>query len=251
MTVYAVHALGTNLVKVGFTRATDNIKKRLYVLQQGVPHQLVVLAIAPTAPTMIEWKYHKMLSAFCVRGEWYALNEDQRTRLADCLRDEPAYAADHEERIMRFARISTRAALRAYIKVDRWKADGEVKIESTQLAPRSPPPQDVAEYDHETLTNAVIALHNVGLTTARMYNIMMTDIALGAAETKIVIRSNGRGGSVRIKGANKLSLDKWLSVRPREGRRLFPCSKGDLRDIMRAHHGVGRRIAPPIDTSSD
>jgi len=68
MTVYAIGAMGTGLVKIGFTAGDP--KSRLSDLQVGCPHKLVLIG---------QWvggedtgtSVHQYLKAVRVRGEWF------------------------------------------------------------------------------------------------------------------------------------------------------------------------------------
>ena len=69
--VYFIRAVGTELVKVGFS---DDIKRRLKELQTASPHDLAVEELLVGTPA-IEAELHRRLKRHgChVRGEWYRL----------------------------------------------------------------------------------------------------------------------------------------------------------------------------------
>ncbi len=119
MTVYVIHAQGTDLIKIGWTRALT-AENRRRDLQISNPHKLVVIGLAVSAPTFVEKKYHRMLEAFRVRNEWFQLDHDERVRLVMLLEKEPQYKPEIEKELMRLTGLSTKNALRGYVDVEPW-----------------------------------------------------------------------------------------------------------------------------------
>lgn len=68
MTVYAMGALGTGLVKIGFTTKSPNV--RMNELQVGCPYKLVLLGIWE-GDMYAESCTHSQLKAINIRGEWF------------------------------------------------------------------------------------------------------------------------------------------------------------------------------------
>ena len=65
--IYAIHAEGTEFVKIGIARGPGG---RLKSLQTGCPFKLVVLAHADW-PDAYEARIHRFLGEYHVRGEWF------------------------------------------------------------------------------------------------------------------------------------------------------------------------------------
>src|SRR5262245_9911338 len=71
--VYAIHAVGTTRVKIGFT--TD-LEKRLTMLQIGSPFPLELIFKMPGDMTA-ERKLHRHFQSRCVFGEWFEFTNGQ------------------------------------------------------------------------------------------------------------------------------------------------------------------------------
>jgi len=85
--IYFAHALGTALVKIGFTAGDP--RKRLKELQTGCPHKLSLLAvIAGDQNTEAAW--HAEFAADRQQGEWFFLSPRLAVRTAS------AYLSWHE-----------------------------------------------------------------------------------------------------------------------------------------------------------
>lgn len=69
--IYAIHAVGTKLVKFG--KAKD-VARRLTNHQVSCPYELRVLASCDW-PDEMEAKIHRLLEAEWVRGEWFKLEK--------------------------------------------------------------------------------------------------------------------------------------------------------------------------------
>lgn len=80
--VYFLHAIGTDLVKVGWTR---NLPERVRALSTSCPHALHVLAIVP-GPMSEEGVLHRALSTYRYNGEWFQLTYCVRDWLVTALR---------------------------------------------------------------------------------------------------------------------------------------------------------------------
>lgn len=65
--VYFLHAVGTDLVKVGWTR---DLLERIKKLKTGCPHPLSLLAIHP-GDRSLELAYHQNFEPYRQRGEWF------------------------------------------------------------------------------------------------------------------------------------------------------------------------------------
>jgi hypothetical protein len=81
--VYFIHAEGTNLVKVGWTR---DLSGRFRQLKTASPHPLILLAIHPGSSD-VEALYHRDLAPYRQRGEWFFLTSEVRRWLMLFLRD--------------------------------------------------------------------------------------------------------------------------------------------------------------------
>ncbi len=87
MTVYALHAVGTDLVKFGFT-AEPNPIRRMMDFRTGSPHLLVILTYVPGAPRILE---RELLSRYRHKRkhgggrEWFVLNKavDKRAKKSE------------------------------------------------------------------------------------------------------------------------------------------------------------------------
>lgn len=83
MTIYVLHAVTTNLVKIGYT-AEDNPLRRLGTLQTGCPHRLRVLTYVPGAPRSLERDLHlqfRQKRNVLAGREWFDLDETERDEL--------------------------------------------------------------------------------------------------------------------------------------------------------------------------
>ena len=79
--IYAVEALGTGFVKFGV--AVD-VRKRIEMLQIGCPFELLVLATC-VGGQKEEREIHAKLSSSKHRGEWFRLDEQANSVIADML----------------------------------------------------------------------------------------------------------------------------------------------------------------------
>lgn len=70
MPVYFAHAVGTELVKIGFTGGDP--AERLRGLQTGCPHRLELIAVIPGGESD-EGRWHEDYAADRVNGEWFRL----------------------------------------------------------------------------------------------------------------------------------------------------------------------------------
>lgn len=73
--IYFVRAVGTELVKIGFTSSIDP-RARISSLQTGCPHELVLEAHVAGAQD-IERALHAALASRRQRGEWFVLSADE------------------------------------------------------------------------------------------------------------------------------------------------------------------------------
>lgn len=80
MTVYIVHAVGTDFVKVGYT-VRETPERRLREIQSHSPYELFLMAQVTGCLVCFESYTHKHISEHRVRGEWFKLNEQQREEL--------------------------------------------------------------------------------------------------------------------------------------------------------------------------
>ena len=73
--IYAIHAVGTEYVKIGVTAARKKLG-RLSGLQTGCPFELVIVAQADW-PHSVEREIHRHLKrhGLHVRGEWFKIND--------------------------------------------------------------------------------------------------------------------------------------------------------------------------------
>lgn len=69
MVIYAIHAIGTEFVKIGIANGPDG---RLCTLQTGSPYELVLLGMADW-PDSMERYLHGKLGEHHVRGEWFRM----------------------------------------------------------------------------------------------------------------------------------------------------------------------------------
>jgi DNA-binding Xre family transcriptional regulator len=74
--LYAIKAVGTSLVKIGYT--TGSVEKRLKILQTGQPFKLEVLCILPVESDVRgqEVLLHAFLAQEHRRGEWFELRDE-------------------------------------------------------------------------------------------------------------------------------------------------------------------------------
>ena len=87
MTVYVIHALRTDLIKIGFTEQPTPIE-RLLAFRTGCPHQLVVLTYVPGAPRSLERDLHlrfRHQRAPSAGREWFTFTREQRDALVEQL----------------------------------------------------------------------------------------------------------------------------------------------------------------------
>lgn len=80
--VYFLHAMGTDLVKVGWTRSLPH---RIRSLSTGCPHKLRLLAIIPGSIEQ-ELELHRSLAPYRKNGEWFELTHPVREWLRCFLR---------------------------------------------------------------------------------------------------------------------------------------------------------------------
>lgn len=80
--IYAIRALGTNLIKFGKAK---NPQDRICTLQTGCPVDLALIAIADW-PDVEERRAHIYLDSEHSRGEWFR-DGDKARRLIDCMMD--------------------------------------------------------------------------------------------------------------------------------------------------------------------
>lgn len=69
--IYAIGAVGTEFIKIGWTK---QIGKRLKELDTGCPHELEILATADW-PSGAETALHRYLQEHNVKGEWFQFSE--------------------------------------------------------------------------------------------------------------------------------------------------------------------------------
>lgn len=79
--VYFLHAEGTDLVKIGWTK---DLKRRFDQLQTASPHRLRLLGVH-IGLKAIEAIYHRDLQPYRQRGEWFFLTREVRRWLMKCL----------------------------------------------------------------------------------------------------------------------------------------------------------------------
>lgn len=83
MTVYVVHAIGTGMVKIGWTVGAGRVLGRVAEMQTGCPVALEVVHTVPHAPIATEKALHKELDSFRVRGEWFRIDPTEAKRVVD------------------------------------------------------------------------------------------------------------------------------------------------------------------------
>jgi hypothetical protein len=71
-TVYFMHAVGTNTVKIGYTL---NVESRLYQVRSSCPYYVRILFELPGSPRF-EAELHSLFSKYKVRGEWFLVVGD-------------------------------------------------------------------------------------------------------------------------------------------------------------------------------
>jgi len=77
MTVYAVHAVGTDFVKIGYTK-NNNPEKRVKDMGTDCPYRLAILGHVDQCNVSFEGFIHRRLAEKNVRGEWFTLKEAER-----------------------------------------------------------------------------------------------------------------------------------------------------------------------------
>jgi hypothetical protein len=100
--IYAIRAVGTNLIKFGKAK---NPESRIAVLQTGCPVDLALIAIAEW-PDKEEGKIHIYLAGDHARGEWFR-DGDRAQRLLDCMRDR-AYGMERWHMVKRKNGVQSR-----------------------------------------------------------------------------------------------------------------------------------------------
>jgi hypothetical protein len=80
--IYAIRALGTNLIKFGKAKSPES---RIAILQTGCPVDLALIAVADW-PDSEDFKLHIFLSEDHARGEWFK-DGNRAKKALDCMRD--------------------------------------------------------------------------------------------------------------------------------------------------------------------
>lgn len=76
MRVYLIKQKASDFYKVGFT--SKPVPKRLAELQTGNPHELILVSWwNVTDARRVEKHIHEFLSAYHVRGEWFACADEE------------------------------------------------------------------------------------------------------------------------------------------------------------------------------
>ena len=86
--VYAIHAVGTESVKIGTANRPES---RLRELQVGCPHELRIIATAQGGMPF-ERILHKFLRKARVRGEWYSMTHPSTESILDYMRQGKGYS---------------------------------------------------------------------------------------------------------------------------------------------------------------
>lgn len=89
--VYVIHAIGTNRVKVGFSKEPE---KRLKELQTGSPYKLSLLTQWPGNETD-ERRAHARLRRYKIGGEWFDIPPFHRARIKELILTAPNTAGGH------------------------------------------------------------------------------------------------------------------------------------------------------------
>ena len=71
--VYFIQETGTCMVKIGYTRNTRGIKRRIEQLQTSNPRELSLLCIGSDFVGAEGW-WHATMQDYHIRGEWYELS---------------------------------------------------------------------------------------------------------------------------------------------------------------------------------
>lgn len=80
--VYAIHAVGTESVKIG---TANRPEIRLRELQVGSPHELRIIAQV-SGGMLFERMLHKHLKNARIRGEWYSMAHPLTVRVLDAMK---------------------------------------------------------------------------------------------------------------------------------------------------------------------
>ncbi len=76
--VYVIQCGFDSYYKIGIS---DNVAERIKTLQIGCPFELILVMMcrlgSRTAATEAERQLHETLSSYCVRGEWFKLDQNQ------------------------------------------------------------------------------------------------------------------------------------------------------------------------------
>lgn len=75
--VYIVHALSTDLYKIGYG---IDAEKRIKGLQTGCPHDLAIVKIYKDYEVKDEQKLHAIYAEYRVRGEWFSFTREEVKR---------------------------------------------------------------------------------------------------------------------------------------------------------------------------
>lgn len=70
--VYFIEAVGTGLVKIGFSR---NVKRRMEYLRTTCPHELRPLLLLTDGSPALEAELHRQFAHCRVRGEWFRVED--------------------------------------------------------------------------------------------------------------------------------------------------------------------------------
>lgn len=82
MSVYLLHADGTDFVKIGYTKH-NTVAERHSWLQTATAHRLIVLGFLPGASRHVEANLKKEFQDRRERGEWFRFTQVEREALAD------------------------------------------------------------------------------------------------------------------------------------------------------------------------
>jgi hypothetical protein len=70
--VYFIEAVGSNQVKIGYSK---NVKSRLRSLQTGSPFELILLGVVPGSMSL-ELDLHKEFDCYRQQGEWFSVSDE-------------------------------------------------------------------------------------------------------------------------------------------------------------------------------
>lgn len=84
--IYVARQIGSESVKIGYTKDRESLRVRLKALMTGSPIKIKIEAVMPGSQLK-----ERCLHGFCikrhVRGEWFRLNSDEVQRLVSKYRD--------------------------------------------------------------------------------------------------------------------------------------------------------------------